>query len=120
VLGNLGGNSGNAAAINNRGQVVGYSSTSYSDPTEHAFIWDNGVMLDLNTLLDASGTGWTLEYAEGINDRGQIVGNGISLSGLRHGFILTPVPEPSTWAILLIGFAGIGFMAYWRPLLPTA
>jgi PEP-CTERM motif len=25
---------------------------------------------------------------------------------------VTSVPEPSTWAMLLIGFAGIGFMAY--------
>jgi PEP-CTERM motif len=24
------------------------------------------------------------------------------------------VPEPSTWAMLLIGFAGVGFMAYRR------
>jgi PEP-CTERM motif len=28
-----------------------------------------------------------------------------------RGAILTAVPEPSTWAMLLIGFAGIGFMA---------
>jgi hypothetical protein len=28
--------------------------------------------------------------------------------------VLAPVPEPSTWAMLLIGFAGIGFMAYRR------
>jgi PEP-CTERM motif len=25
-----------------------------------------------------------------------------------------PVPEPSTWAMLIIGFAGVGFMAYRR------
>jgi outer membrane lipase/esterase len=25
-----------------------------------------------------------------------------------------PVPEPSTWAMMLLGFAGIGFMAYRR------
>jgi PEP-CTERM motif len=25
-----------------------------------------------------------------------------------------PVPEPSTWAMLLIGFVGIGFTAYRR------
>jgi hypothetical protein len=34
---------------------------------------------------------------------------------LPEGFSITaaaPVPEPSTWAMLLIGFAGIGFMAY--------
>jgi hypothetical protein len=28
--------------------------------------------------------------------------------------ITTSVPEPSTWAMLLIGFAGIGFMGYRR------
>jgi hypothetical protein len=32
---------------------------------------------------------------------------------LPDGFtIAAPVPEPSTWAMLLIGFAGIGFAAY--------
>jgi hypothetical protein len=28
--------------------------------------------------------------------------------------VTSPVPEPSTWAMLLLGFAGIGFMAYRR------
>ena len=28
--------------------------------------------------------------------------------------IATSVPEPSTWAMLLLGFAGIGFMTYRR------
>jgi hypothetical protein len=27
---------------------------------------------------------------------------------------ITPVPEPSTWAMMILGFAGIGFMAYRR------
>jgi PEP-CTERM motif len=27
---------------------------------------------------------------------------------------ITPVPEPSTWAMMLLGFAGVGFMAYRR------
>jgi hypothetical protein len=30
------------------------------------------------------------------------------------------VPEPSTWAMLILGFAGIGFMAYRRKMQPTA
>jgi hypothetical protein len=29
------------------------------------------------------------------------------------------VPEPSTWAMLILGFAGIGFMAYRRKLRPA-
>ncbi|SRR5258708_15357602 len=28
--------------------------------------------------------------------------------------IASPVPEPSTWAMMILGFAGIGFMAYRR------
>ena len=25
-----------------------------------------------------------------------------------------PIPEPSTWAMMILGFAGVGFMAYRR------
>jgi hypothetical protein len=28
------------------------------------------------------------------------------------GFVLTSVPEPSTWAMMLVGFAGLGFAGY--------
>jgi PEP-CTERM motif len=33
---------------------------------------------------------------------------------LRTPPLTSPVPEPSTWAMLLLGFASIGFMAYRR------
>jgi PEP-CTERM motif len=29
-------------------------------------------------------------------------------------FITAPVPEPSTWAMMILGFVGVGFMAYRR------
>jgi hypothetical protein len=32
---------------------------------------------------------------------------------------VSAVPEPSTWAMLILGFAGIGFMAYRRKLKPA-
>jgi hypothetical protein len=35
------------------------------------------------------------------------------------GFEVLGVPEPSTWAMLLIGFAGLGFMAYRRKAKPA-
>jgi PEP-CTERM motif len=50
---------------------------------------------------------------------------GLPLSGVElatGGVAFTPlpaVPEPSTWAMLLIGFAGIGFMAYRRKSKPA-
>ena len=34
-------------------------------------------------------------------------------------FVTSAVPEPSTWAMLLLGFAGVGFMAYRRKSKPA-
>jgi hypothetical protein len=28
--------------------------------------------------------------------------------------LVTDIPETSTWAMLLVGFAGVGFAGYWR------
>ena len=38
----------------------------------------------------------------------------VSLSFGTEGFVVTAVPEPSTWAMLILGFMGVGFMAYRR------
>lgn len=35
-------------------------------------------------------------------------------------FNVSPVPEPSTWAMMILGFLGLGFMAYRRNALPVA
>jgi hypothetical protein len=32
---------------------------------------------------------------------------------------ISAVPEPSTWAMMVLGFAGVGFMAYRRKSRPT-
>jgi probable HAF family extracellular repeat protein len=103
-----------ASAINSQGQVVG---TSNAATGHHAFLWTpttpnaaTGVMFDLNDLLDpTSGAGWTLTFARGINDFGQIAGEGIfDPDGPggdppfdRRAFLLTPiVPEPSTTILI--------------------
>ena len=49
----------------------------------------------------------------GINDLGHIVGFYTNATtDTVDGFVGTPVPEPSTWAMMLFGFAGLGFLAY--------
>jgi hypothetical protein len=47
--------------------------------------------------------------------------SGIPGSGAIGGTltIAAAVPEPSTWAMMLLGFAGVGFMAYRRKSKPT-
>jgi hypothetical protein len=39
----------------------------------------------------------------------------IGASSFSGGFAATPaVPEPSTWAMMILGFCGLGFLSYWR------
>jgi probable HAF family extracellular repeat protein len=68
-LGTLGGHESLGFGLNNSGVVVGRSLLS-DDMTEHAFIYQNGAMVDLNTLIPH---GTTLIGAVGINDVGKIV-----------------------------------------------
>lgn len=35
-------------------------------------------------------------------------------SGVFDSFVTTTVPEPSTWAMMLLGFAGLGYAGYRR------
>jgi len=96
-LGTLGGSLSVGRGINNAGQVAGYSNTSPG--AYHAFLYSNGQMMDLNDLIDAPGI--SLTSATAINDRGQIVANGTSSQiPALAAFLLTPIPEPGTWALL--------------------
>jgi probable HAF family extracellular repeat protein len=96
----------NAYGINSGGQVVGQSIAATG---ERAFLWSSSSgMLNLNDYLDASGSGWTLGSATAINDAGQIVGKGTH-NGITHAYLLTPVPEPGSLAML----GGLGLTAFW-------
>jgi probable HAF family extracellular repeat protein len=92
-LGTLGGNYSYAIAINNNNVVVGGSFVDGNNDVYHAFVSNGGSMVDLNSLLDASGDGWTLIEARAINDAGQIAGIG-RFNGANHAFLLNPLPTP--------------------------
>ena len=85
-LGTLGGPTSFASDVNIHGVIVG-SSPRVPGGDFHAFLYD-GSMRDLNDLIPAN-SGWLLNYAVAINDRGQIVGNGRH-NGLLRAFLLTP------------------------------
>jgi probable HAF family extracellular repeat protein len=81
-LGSLGGTAFNAAAaMNDRGQIVGVSGLP-GNTTYHAFLWQHGVMSDLGTL-----PGDFNSIAYGINNRGQIVGQSCDASSNCRAFI---------------------------------
>ena len=66
---------------------------------------ENYILSDLN--IHANNTGWALGIVpiDGSNTQAQLLGG---------------VPEPSTWAMMLLGFAGLGFMAYRRKATPAS
>lgn len=93
-LGTLGGDQSEAVALNERGQVVGWSEVTakdprYSTPLRHAFLWQRGKMTDLGTLPgnDRKGRPWIDSWAVGITESGDIVGTCNSAGNARHGFI---------------------------------
>ena len=81
----LGGDAGCARAINDKGQVVGWSLTAANEV--HAFVWTskNGIK-DLGTL---PGAVVQESVANNINYRGQVVGYSIAEDGTRHAVIWT-------------------------------
>ena len=78
-LGTLSGDAiSEALGINESGQVVGVSyGAGFSHP--RAFLWQDGAMMDLNSLIPAGST-LTLEVAGDINDRGEITGTAFDSS----------------------------------------
>ena len=114
-----------ASGINDRGQIVGFyvGSSGY----EYGFLYSGGTYTNLAFPLA------TDTQANGINDLGQIVGSYEGGTGGGGGLLLTPcagcrigetlslaealptsAPETSTWAMMLLGFAGLGFAGYRR------
>jgi probable HAF family extracellular repeat protein len=101
--------------VNNLGQVVGFGWYN-----EKAFLWTpQDGLIDLNAYIQTTGPGrWHLVDAWGINDHGQIVGNGDfdpdgagPLPPERHAFLLSPVPEPSSTIALIACLSAMGGLA---------
>jgi probable HAF family extracellular repeat protein len=105
-LGTLGDPFSRALGINDRGQVVGSGSGS-SSPLGRPFLYSDGQMRDLNSLI-APGQSLhpILNQAVGINNNGQIVA---TARFEQSSYLLTPVastiPEPSTLGLVGVAFA---------------
>jgi probable HAF family extracellular repeat protein len=82
---------GAGLGINNRGEVVG-NSISAPGPASgnpRPFLWRDGKMSDLNTLVEKNAPLYLLT-AFGINDVGEIVGFGVTEAGDVHAYLAVP------------------------------
>lgn len=110
----------NSPKINNSGQAIVNSDLGL------AYFYSDGVLTMLSGLSIFREVGFDEISAFGINDKGQILGSGYSLEECCKpvAFLLTPispVPEPSTYAMLLAGLGLLGFKPFKRKMkLPTS
>src|SRR5271165_1604268 len=91
VMQDLGTLSGDVASvsisINDAGTVVGASLDANFNP--RAFLWENGVMTDLNTLIAGDSPLYLLTGCS-INSRGEITGLGMTSTGEIHTYLASP------------------------------
>ena len=103
-LGTLGGVASYATSINDLGNIVG-SSVLASGDASHGFLYTDGKMVDINTLLDLAEPGWTVHQAYLINASDQIAGfacrphpdqgNAFDCASV----LMSPIPEPAPVAL---------------------
>jgi hypothetical protein len=65
--------------------------------------------------FNATGSAWVDPFFDAPGGYTIITSDGIGNLPL----LASPVPEPSTWAMLLLGFTGVGFIAYRRKSKPA-
>jgi probable HAF family extracellular repeat protein len=76
-----------ALGVNNADEVVGYS---FADSNQVGFIYRNGVMTNLNDMIDAAHR-YLIYAATAINDRGEIVASAFDYkSNAFRAVLLTP------------------------------
>jgi probable HAF family extracellular repeat protein len=110
VMTNLGTLDGDACSgadyINSKRQVVGTSAKTcaFAAADRHAFLWENGQMIDLNVFLPPTSSLQQLTDGYNINDRGEIFGLGLARTNpgcadefaCGHVFVLIPCDEESS------------------------
>jgi probable HAF family extracellular repeat protein len=91
-LGTVDGDGCSVAWFSREGQAVGQSNDCTGIPPGHAFLWENGSIVDLNSLIPP-GSGVQLTLANHINEQGEITVAGVLSNGNNHAFLLIPCDE---------------------------
>jgi probable HAF family extracellular repeat protein len=95
-----------AGDINDAGVVVGSMRAGGGFSNYHAWVYMDGVVTNLNTLVPA-GTGLHIAFANAINNKGQIAATAFDAQGRYHAVLLTPGEGPPPMPQVSIGDATV-------------
>ena len=105
-------NSANSNILGNPadgGQVLSPATIAFNTILQHDGISTPAVFTQVDSFDEfTEPLSLTLTTGAFVNDNLNVYGNFQILQ------MTTAVPEPSTWAMMMLGFAGIGFVAYRR------
>lgn len=100
-----------------------YGSFGEANRSQSLDVFINGLLVETivtsgstNNLSNVFGT-FTFSFTAGASNTIRFVDSSsdtINVDGLLDSVAIASVPEASTWAMMILGFAGIGFMAYRR------
>jgi hypothetical protein len=91
-----------AGDINDAGVVVGSMRAGGGVSNFHGWVYIDGVVTNLNTLIPA-GTGLHIAYASAVNNAGQIAATAFDAQGHYHAVLLTPSGDPPPTPAVSIG-----------------
>ena len=91
-----------AGDINDAGVVVGSMRAGGGFSNFHGWVYIDGTVTNLNTLIPA-GTGLHIAYANAINNAGQIAATAFDAQGRYHAVLLTPGEGPPPTPAVSIG-----------------
>jgi hypothetical protein len=89
------------------GQIVGLGPTSQ-------LTFGPNLISPLNIVLNLSEGGGSVTIFEAYNTQTQFINYVTDGTAQNPITFFSAVPEPSTWAMMILGFSGIGFIAYRR------
>jgi hypothetical protein len=89
------------------------NTSSFLDTGGITLLMSNGEFINLFDLSNSYGLANNIDDPSGTGPAGPPVNELITT------FEVTAVPEASTWAMMMLGFAGVGFMAYRRKAKPS-
>jgi PEP-CTERM motif len=123
--------SGTPAVLSSQQQTTGLANILITLPKSTAFSFNYGTFgaSPVTFLLSngdevtqgSTGSGYAVPNFVGVTDKSAFTtilvtssDSNLNLNDLVFGSAVAAVPEPATWAMIILGFVGLGFMTYRR------